>query len=169
MSARIVEARARDALAIRALHRAVLEEGRWFVRTPDELPRLDQIEQSVSDYQRSENSVWLVARLDREPVVGFCTITGGALSRTRHVARLEVMVDRRHRGKGLGRQLVEAGVAWAEQCAMLRKLSLAVFDDNERAIGVYRSLGFVDEGHRKGEYLDAAHGERGDLLLARPV
>lgn len=168
MDARVVHARPRDALAIRALHLGVLEEGRWFVRLPDELPDVDAIERDLVRFQQSDNSAWFVARLPEAPVAGMLVLAGGNLRRTRHVARLELMVDRRHRGRGLGAALLDHALAWAAGSQQLTKISLAVYADNERAIALYRSRGFAVEGRRVGEYREG-DAFRDDLLLARPV
>lgn len=169
MDPRIGEARARDALAVRALHRQVLEEGTWFVRTPDELPRLDELTANLLRYRQSENSAWFVARSKAVPLAGMLTLTGGRLERARHVARLEMMVDKRARGQGVGKLLLDHALSWAEANPMLGKVALAVFADNERAIALYRSRGFADEGRRIGEYRELDGTLRDDLLLARRV
>ena len=65
-------------------------------------------------------------------------------------------------------KLLAAVQAWAEANEMLGKISLAVFADNERAVQLYRSRGFTDEGRRVGEYLEDGV-LRDDLLLARSV
>jgi ribosomal protein S18 acetylase RimI-like enzyme len=52
---------------------------------------------------------------------------------------------------------------------MLQKLSLAVFADNSPAIGLYRSLGFIEEGRRIGEYREEDGRLRDDLIMARSV
>ncbi len=166
MDSRVGTARPRDALAIRALHRAVLEEGRWFVRTPDELPDLDWYERQIDRVRRSENAAWFVARGPDLPVSGFLTLTGGALARTRHVARLEVMVDRRARGRRVGAALLDHALAWARDNPLLDKIALAVFADNARAIGLYRSRGFEVEGRRVAEYREPDGTLRDDLLMA---
>jgi RimJ/RimL family protein N-acetyltransferase len=56
-----------------------------------------------------------------------------------------------YRGRGLGTRLVEKGVAWA-QGAGAHKLSLQVWPHNERAIGLYRKMGFVEEGRLRRHY-----------------
>ena len=169
MDSRIGEARTRDALAVRALHREVLEEGRFFVRTPAELPRLDRVEQDLARYRQSENSAWFVARSRVVPLAGFLVLTGGALDRVRHVARLEMMVDRRARRSGVGGALLDHALDWASANPLLEKVSLVVFSDNEAAIALYRSRGFQIEGRREGEYREADGALRGDVLMARMV
>ncbi len=158
-----------DAAPIHQLHQRVLGESKWFVSEAHERREaLADVSKRIGDFQVSPNSLWLVARLGRS-VVGFVTLTGGALERQRHVARLEVMVDQRHRGHGIGKALMYAALEWARHNDMLAKVSLAVFDDNERAIALYRAAGFVEEGHRSGEYREANGSLRGDVLMSLDV
>jgi putative acetyltransferase len=80
--------------------------------------------------------------------------------RVRHVATLGVGVHPAYQGIGLGRAMMEAAVAWAEDVGVER-LELAVRADNDRAIALYESMGFVRESLRKrfvklvdGTYVD---------------
>lgn len=158
-----------DADALLALHVAVLAEGRWFVTDPDEL--LDDVAwvaHRIGELSRRDNCLWLKATLDGA-LVGWLTLEGGTLRRTRHVARLEVLVSEQARGAGVGRALLAAAVQWAEESPVLRRLTLNVYDDNTRAIGLYRAMGFVDEGARPGEYRERDGRLRGDLLMGREV
>jgi RimJ/RimL family protein N-acetyltransferase len=50
----------------------------------------------------------------------------------------------------------------------IEKLSLAVFAENQRAIALYKSCGFVEEGRRKGEFRVGGRAVD-DLLMARWV
>ncbi len=53
----------------------------------------------------------------------------------------DVIVDRKYRGRGLGRELVEQVFAWAASEGMLR-VTLLVDPDNHAALGFYEKLGF---------------------------
>lgn len=65
-----------------------------------------------------------------------------------HLAELGMSVADAFRGQGIGRALIRAAIRWAETFGV-EKLTLMVFPHNERAINVYRSMGFEEEGHRK--------------------
>ena len=158
-----------DGADVLALYLAVLAEERWFISSPDEL-LLDPETQGaqIGWLNRQDNSCFLTGRV-KGALVGAVRITGGDLRRIRHVGRLEIFVDPRARGSGVGRALMEAAIAWAEECPRLSKLSLAVFDDNPRAVHLYQSLGFVEEGRRAGEYRERDGTLRGDVLMARAV
>ncbi len=162
-------ARALDALPTLALHRRVLEEQRWFISRPDELTvTVDERERHIRSAAAADSAVFLVARVPESRCAGLLTVVSGPLARVRHVGRLEVMVSPELRGRGIGRALMVAAVAWAER-SPLQKLALAVFADNERAVHLYRSLGFVQEGRRVAEYLLEDGSTRDDVLMARVV
>ncbi len=61
-----------------------------------------------------------------------------------HLAR--IIVSPRHRGRGLGRALCTALMREAVRLHPIRAYSLYVLPDNTNAIGLYRTLGFVETG-----------------------
>ncbi|MFN2583111.1 MAG: N-acetyltransferase family protein [Candidatus Dormibacteria bacterium] len=61
------------------------------------------------------------------------------------VGDIAIVVHKSSRGVGLGRVLMETAIDWAHAVG-LHKLGLSVFGDNGTAIGLYRSMGFVEEG-----------------------
>jgi ribosomal protein S18 acetylase RimI-like enzyme len=71
-------------------------------------------------------------------------------------------VARDWRGRGVGTTLIAASIAWARERG-LHKLSLSVFAHNERAISLYRKVGFVEEGRRVKQYRRAS-GELWDAI-----
>ncbi len=164
---KIEPARPLDALPTLALHRAVLEEGAFFVSAPFELfSTLELREHHIRSLSQADNALFLVARVPGVRVAGFLTLAGGTLQRSRHVARIEVMVDQAYRGQGVGRALLEHAIDWARDNPVLTKLTLAVFADNERAVALYRKLGFVEEGRRVAEYREDDGTLRDDLIMA---
>ncbi len=165
MSFRVVDVSPADAPALMHLHIAVLTEGRWFLTEPGEYPHDPfTLLEMIKDVLNADNCAWWVAR-DGTGILGFATVIGGHLRRTQRTARFEVMVAEPARGRGIGRELTETAIDWFRASPSLDKLSLAVFDDNERAIGLYKALGFVEEGRRKDEYVEADGTHRGDVLM----
>lgn len=71
---------------------------------------------------------------------------GGFRSRTT-IRLLSIAVDERTRGKGVAGELV---TGFESHLTPGVDYGLSVHDDNERAIGFYRKLGFVEEGRRAG-------------------
>ena len=88
----------------------------------------------------------LVAEVDGQ-VVGMLA----AFARGHGVAELGMSVDEGRRGLGIGTALLEGCMAWA-RAEGIHKLALEVFPHNEPAIGLYRKLGFVEEGLLRAHY-----------------
>lgn len=69
-----------------------------------------------------------------------------------------------HRGRGLGRTLVVEALARAEALGLPR-VSLICFEGNERAMQLYRRLGFAEVGRRPVVPHPCLHYKDGDALL----
>ncbi|MCB9673600.1 MAG: GNAT family N-acetyltransferase [Alphaproteobacteria bacterium] len=163
---RIREGSPRDALELLTLRRDVLAEGRWFIGT--EVDRtLEQEIRNIAALKASLTQALLVARLDGR-LVGMVSLTNPPFRRTQHVVKLEIMVEEASRGQGIGKALLEAALDWAE-AAPVAKIGLNVFADNARALALYRSLGFAEEGRRSREYRMEDGTWRDDVLLYRFV
>jgi putative acetyltransferase len=100
----------------------------------------------------------LVAEIEHR-VVGLAGlhVRGGKL---RHGGSVGVMVHDAFQGPGVGRALLEALLAIADDHLGLVRVELDVVADNERAIALYERLGFAHEGrkrqavYRRGGYVD---------------
>ena len=96
-----------------------------------------------------------------EAIVGSAGIHPNPRPRRRHVASVGMAVHDDWQGQGIGRGLMNALLEVADNWLQIRRVELTVFSDNSRAIGLYRSVGFVEEGlhrgyaFRNGEYVDA--------------
>lgn len=147
----------------------MLAEGTWFLADPDEDGEtLERVERRLAQLGPEVASAWFVAR-QRQAVVGWLRLDGEPLRRLRHVVRLQLLVARSHRRLGIGRALLDTGLAWAEGQPEVTKVSLAVYAHNEAALRLYRAAGFVEEGRRVGE-VQLSPGEYvDDLLLYRWV
>jgi ribosomal-protein-alanine N-acetyltransferase len=64
---------------------------------------------------------------------------------------------------GLGKHLVE-GLIRASRRGEAKRLFLEVADDNVAALSLYRRLGFLETGRRKG-YYERSEGRRADALM----
>jgi ribosomal protein S18 acetylase RimI-like enzyme len=109
--------------------------------------------------------VQLLAVNPNDVVVGWCDIVRNPHAGFRHVGRLGMGLLPDYRGRGLGRQLVAQAVRTARQ-AGIERVELEVFASNERAIALYRALGFVTEGiKRRARKLDRRYEDNVFMAL----
>ena len=114
---------------------------------------------NVRGVQRDANVLVLVAE-NEDGIVGRLSIARDRSPLSRHVAEFGLMVSAGARRRGVGSALIKEAIAWARGLG-ISKLELTVFPHNAPAIGLYRKLGFQEEGLLRrhylidGRYLDA--------------
>jgi putative acetyltransferase len=64
-----------------------------------------------------------------------------------------VSVRKEWRNQGVGTALIKHGLDWARSVRLIKRIQLEVFTDNERAIHIYKKLGFEVEGQRRRAFL----------------
>ncbi len=108
--------------------------------------------------RHGNNGIFVLAEHETRPVAFieiFVDITDWA---RRSVGVCMLCVHRDFRGQGVGRALLEQGVAWAERSLGLARLELNVWADHWPAINLYKSVGFIQEGlHPAFGFRDGAH------------
>jgi RimJ/RimL family protein N-acetyltransferase len=150
-----------DATALVQLAEAVgREEERWILASEGWRSIGDE-RRYLKTVLRHPDAAVFVAE-DDGVVVGRLSLSRDPHPASRHVADLGLMVAVSHRGKGIGRMLLEEAVKWSRM-SEVRKLELHVFPWNEPALRLYESFGFEREGYRKGHY--ARDGELVDAIL----
>ncbi|MCT2197555.1 GNAT family N-acetyltransferase [Paenibacillus sp. p3-SID1389] len=103
-------------------------------------------------------STILVAE-DQGQLVGYLAVFGGQAKRTKHVGYIVVGITQAYSGKGIGTRLFQAAEAWRAQTE-LTKFELTVMIPNERAVALYKKMGFEVEGVKRnsirvdGNYVD---------------
>ncbi|HWI84093.1 GNAT family N-acetyltransferase [Ramlibacter sp.] len=81
--------------------------------------------------------------------------------RRAHARTLGIGIAAEWQGRGVGRQLIARLLDWADNWAGILRVELTVHADNDRAIALYRGMGFVEEGRHRayalknGRYVDA--------------
>ncbi len=101
-----------------------------------------------------------MAETDNE-VIGTGGIMGNTRAKTVHVADFGLSVSKKYWRNGIGENILDTLIQWAEENEILTKLNLSVYESNEGAIKLYEKLGFVYEGRRvdnycvRGEYFDS--------------
>ncbi|WP_159583371.1 GNAT family N-acetyltransferase [Streptococcus halichoeri] len=90
----------------------------------------------------------LILRVDGQ-IAGLLNLVSSDFEATSHIAELFIAIKKTYWGYGLGRELIELGLAWTQETPSVAKIELAVQSRNHRAIQLYRHCGFVFEGTRK--------------------
>jgi ribosomal protein S18 acetylase RimI-like enzyme len=129
------------------------------------------VSRQIESARAAPNSLYVVAAVpkgeDDDEVIGLLLLEGTPLIRLYDVARLTMATTPERRGEGIGRVMMQYAMECADQSGLIRKIELLTRANNERAIRLYTSLGFVEEGRLRarlklddGSYLD-------DVCMAR--
>jgi len=108
------------------------------------------LSERVRTYLATDGNAMFLARVDADDV-GVVTIAAGYSLEYGWYAEIEdLFVVPEHRGRGMGRDLVEAACAHAAAAGCSAVLVTVTPEGQERhdLVGLYRRLGFVDEGRR---------------------
>jgi RimJ/RimL family protein N-acetyltransferase len=106
--------------------------------------------------------LFAIREVEKDSLIGFVELDG--IQWNHQNAWLGIALgDRAYWGKGYGREAMELILKFAFHELNLHRVQLDVFGYNERAISLYRKLGFVQEGVFR-EYL-SRDGRRYDMLL----
>ncbi len=127
------------------------------LQTPD-APNASRLEY----HQKVEPHACRLVALAGSEIVGSAGlhVMGPGLRRM-HVRSLGLGVAAHWQGRGIGRRLLARLLDWADNWAGVLRVELHVHADNDRAMALYRSMGFVEEGRHKayslknGRYVDS--------------
>jgi RimJ/RimL family protein N-acetyltransferase len=149
-----------DAASFLDLWRAVVAEGRY-VRT-------ERVTSTVGHHRRRFRRPWTsdeaeIVAVDEGRVIGHLSVSREEGPVTRHVASLGMFVAADRRGQGVGMALLQECIRWAKAVGV-EKLALSVYPDNERAIALYRKVGFEQEGRLTG-HSKKSIGYRDEIVM----
>ena len=113
----------------------------------------------------SPNEAELVAEVDGK-IVGLAGIEPqGTADKMKHRADFGISIDRDYWGLGMGRALTRACIALAKQ-AGYKQLELQAVAENEHALALYKSEGFVEYGRNPRGFRSRQTGWQ-ELVLMR--
>lgn len=106
------------------------------------------------------NRICLLLFVD-QTLAGLLNITAAPQRSVQHIGDVFIVIQRAYWNQGFGQILLEEGIEWAHSTGILRKLVLNVQVRNERAVHLYKKLGFEIEGCQargacsaEGEFLE---------------
>ena len=158
---RVRPAQADDAEACAQVIAAVAEERRWIATEPpvDVAARAAQ----VREWLEHRDGIFVLEDDDGR-VVGNL---GLHHTHARGVMSIGMAIVADARGRGGGRALLEAALAWLHDNPDVHKVELEVWPDNERAIALYERYGFEVEGTRRDHYRRQDGSLRSSVIMAR--
>lgn len=108
-------------------------------------PRITVEEEREIFKSSTSKNFFLIAEINGE-IAGSCSIsTNEKRVRSLHFGELGIVVLKKFWGFGVGYNLMEEAVRYGKE-AGLRKINLDTRADNEKAISLYKKLGFKEEG-----------------------
>ncbi|OAJ73110.1 GNAT family acetyltransferase [Brevibacillus sp. SKDU10] len=101
-------------------------------------------EQLINADTEKKRNLFLVAVV-HDQIIGFSRCEGNQLKRFSHKIEFGVCVLKEFWGFGIGKNLLKESIAWADSND-IKKITLNVLETNDKAITLYRKLGFEIEG-----------------------
>jgi ribosomal protein S18 acetylase RimI-like enzyme len=121
------------------------------------LTPLSEYELFLASVKQEQNALIVVAEKE-EKITSIASITSSQNPRNKHVGTLGIVVEKSYSGLGLGRQLMIELIEWARANKQTKKIELVTREDNQRAISLYRELGFQTEGLKeKDTYINGVY------------
>ncbi|AIQ63990.1 GNAT family acetyltransferase [Paenibacillus stellifer] len=140
----IRSARLEDASELSAVRLLIDGETENMDREPGEsYIDADGFAQLIRTDAGSSRNLFLVAETERG-IAGFSRVQGNELKRFTHKAEFGVGVLKAYWGYGIGRQLLERSLQWADNIGIM-KMNLNVLESNIKAISLYMKFGFETE------------------------
>jgi len=113
---------------------------------------VEQEESFLESIAKKEGSIFLVAVMGENELVGTTHFMAGAMPRTKHAGEFGISILKAHWAKGLGAAMMDVLFEWIRSQKTIRKANLKVRADNLNAIHLYEKFGFVHEGRITREY-----------------
>ncbi|MFX0073373.1 MAG: GNAT family N-acetyltransferase [Candidatus Hermodarchaeota archaeon] len=138
----------------------VLKEG---IYLPVFTPVKTEIEKT-SWYEniKNDHEICVVAEISRfkppNNIIGQCEISNLEWEAATHVGSLGIIVSEKYREMGIGRNLIDMAIRESKLLNNKEKIILSCFSTNERALNLYKKLGFKVVGTRKKQfYMDSVY------------
>ena len=92
-----------------------------------------------------EDGIRIVAKIDKKSICGFGLIDFFKHSSKKHVAAVGTIVDKKYRGHGIGKKLLEKEVEIGKLNNKI-KLRATIHEENIESLNLHKSLNFEIEG-----------------------
>lgn len=135
-----------DALALIKYLNIIGGESDFFTFGRGEFKKsIDEEEAILEEYIRQPNQIYLIGQIGNK-IVCQMSINASPKPRLQHIGTLGISVSKSHWGKGIGAYILQSSLDWAKRSKIIRKVNLVVVSNNEKAMRLYKKLGFEIEG-----------------------
>ena len=138
----------------------VIDEG---IYLPVIIPVESQLEKD-SWYRdiKEENQICIVAEKPdstlSNKIIGQCEIRNSEWDAALHVGILGIILRKKFRDLGIGRHLIDTAIRAFKKLNNKEKIILSCFSSNQRALYLYKNMGFTVIGVRKKQfYMDSKY------------
>lgn len=157
----IRKANLEDASRILQIQKEVVEEGIFLTTSSAEFDKTIEQQRDWMEKILANNKETMLVAETSKGIVGWIVFFSQNRIRLSHTGSFGMMIDKDFRDKGIGKLLIKGLLDWAESNPLIEKVSLGVFSTNDRAIALYKKMGFTEEGRKikefkmdNGEYVD---------------
>ncbi|WP_264736864.1 GNAT family N-acetyltransferase [Cytobacillus firmus] len=153
----------KDAEAILEHCRKAFGESDFLMTESEEFNMTIEEEEAWIEQSLQSGDLILLAEIGSE-VIGMLNFRRSQRKKVRHLGYFGITIQEKYCNQGLGGKLMNHFLKWAEEEPGLEKVCLEVFSYNERAIHLYKKLGFLEEG-RKIKHIKRTDGTYADELM----
>ncbi|UUV17826.1 GNAT family N-acetyltransferase [Fusobacteria bacterium ZRK30] len=132
-------------------------ETKFMMLEPGERKNDPEVTRSIIKRNLQDSFMYVAEEGDK--LVGFLTGERGSANRIKHTTYIVIGILGGHRGKGIGRKLFEELEKWSKE-NNIKRLELTVMIHNEKAVNLYKKMGFKIEGVKEysilvdGKFID---------------
>ncbi|NHM31268.1 GNAT family N-acetyltransferase [Neobacillus terrae] len=123
------------------------ENPQFFATSLEELTTTVEQEREWIKKQEKEGLL-IVAETDGE-IVGMLNFSPSTRKKFSHQGMFGMSIQEAYTNKGIGKKLITILLEWAIKQGKYEKISLEVFSNNPRAMHLYKTMGFEEEGRKK--------------------
>ena len=106
---------------------------------------LEEESNMIDTISKSDNSVMFLGFVD-DQLVSVANLSGKSRERMKHYATLGISVRQSYWHQGIGKAMMKKLLEFAQKNGFLEMIELEVRSDNQHAIHLYESLGFIQVG-----------------------
>jgi len=160
----IRKAKPEDAALLAEAEREIAKIPGRLAPRPEEL-KDENVREKISSLSQNDSGIYLVLEKNGS-ILGHAFLEAHKLAVTAHVVFLTIAIHEGHQGIGLGKILMQELIEWAKSQEKIEKLELQVRSSNTRAIRLYESLGFIEEGRKTKRLKYGINDYQDDIYMA---